>query len=379
MAGEGGVGRRTISLQFCKKEDQYPITHGNISKTNPGARNDIHDAVLAIQGGLSLSQLMFDPEHMQVVARNMQYFRSAWNTILSTKTMNELCEIYSTAVFRPCQEDLITYLKDPVHPRQVLWFYDEAGNTGKSRMASYLSSTASAFVVTNDKMVDIAHTYNIKHSFRRNRRTKYSDRRKTNLKQTIKAVLNKKTETKYFDIVDENANLYHNIGPSVNLPVVGAITSSIPQFFNPWADITQGTGRGQRIGDKIEPRGMKVKLWLSNKADHPNIMYHILLVRVPKTIGAVVTLYNNQYPFQVPDQGKTGNSLILPLDSDRGFKAYYDKIVSCQVDISQGPSGGKEYHRTIRMWIKKKNSRPVVYNQGQQKIVHNPVDLRHSI
>ncbi len=67
-----------------------------------------------------------------------------------------------------------------------------------------------------------------KRSFRRNRRTKFSRRRKTNLKQTIKSVLKKKTETKYFDITDENVDLYHNIGPSVNLPVAGTITASIP-------------------------------------------------------------------------------------------------------------------------------------------------------
>ncbi len=137
-----------------------PFTHGNISNIKPGERNDLADAIAALQGGKTLSELMFDPDHMQAVARHMQYFRSAWNTILSTKTMNELREIYSTAVFRPWQEDLISYLNAPVHPRQVLWFYDEAGNTGKSWMASYLSSTASAFVVTNGKIADIAHAYN---------------------------------------------------------------------------------------------------------------------------------------------------------------------------------------------------------------------------
>jgi hypothetical protein len=50
-------------------------------------------------------------------------------------------------------------LSDPVHPRQVLWFFDETGNTGKSWMTSYLSSTASVFVVTNGKIADIAHAY----------------------------------------------------------------------------------------------------------------------------------------------------------------------------------------------------------------------------
>ncbi len=108
---EGHKGTTLEASDYCKKEDENPIIHGN-----------------------NISQLMFDPEHMQVVPRNIQYFLSAWNTILSTKTMNDLREIYSTAVFRPWQENLITYLNDPVHPRQVLWYYDEADNTGKSWM-----------------------------------------------------------------------------------------------------------------------------------------------------------------------------------------------------------------------------------------------------
>ena len=58
------------------------------------------------------------------------------------------------------QEELINYLNAPVHPRQVLWYVDEAGNQGKSWMTSYLSSTKNAFVVTNGKIVDIAHAYN---------------------------------------------------------------------------------------------------------------------------------------------------------------------------------------------------------------------------
>jgi hypothetical protein len=78
-----------------------------------------------MNNGKTLTELMFDPDHMQAVARHMQYFRSAWNTILSTKTTRELRELYSTAVFRPWQEELISYVNDPVHPRQVLWYVDE--------------------------------------------------------------------------------------------------------------------------------------------------------------------------------------------------------------------------------------------------------------
>jgi hypothetical protein len=54
-----------------------------------------------MQNGKTLNELMFDPDHMQVVARNMQYFRSVWNTILSTQTMEQFRLNYSSAVFRP--------------------------------------------------------------------------------------------------------------------------------------------------------------------------------------------------------------------------------------------------------------------------------------
>jgi len=152
-------GTALEASDYCKKEDTNPIIHGNISNAKPGERNDLNDAIAALQGGKTLNELMFDPDHMQAVARHMQYFRSAWNMILSTKTMRELRELYSTAVFRPWQEELISYLNAPVHPRQVLWYVDETGNQGKSWMASYLS-TIGAFIVTNGKIADIAHAYN---------------------------------------------------------------------------------------------------------------------------------------------------------------------------------------------------------------------------
>ena len=58
------------------------------------------------------------------------------------------------------QEELINYLNAPVHPRQVLWYVDEAGNQGKSWMASYLSSTKNAFVVINFVVINFSSTKN---------------------------------------------------------------------------------------------------------------------------------------------------------------------------------------------------------------------------
>jgi hypothetical protein len=52
-------------------DDPNPIEHDDINKPNPGTHNDIHDVVLDMQVGKTYLELQFDPEHMQVVARNM--------------------------------------------------------------------------------------------------------------------------------------------------------------------------------------------------------------------------------------------------------------------------------------------------------------------
>lgn len=72
-------------------------------------------------------------------------------------------------------------------------------------------------------------------------------------------------------------------------------------------------------------------------------MFRVMVVRMPKSIADTVTTYNNVYPFQLSQVGATGNALILPFDTDRVIKAYYDRVYSFpQVNVTQG---GKEVHK----------------------------------
>jgi len=68
------------------------------------------------------------------------------------------------------------------------------------------------------------------------------------LKTAVQSILDKNTESKYYDVSDENVQVYHNIGRT------GGAVTTIPYsdntFFNPWADIPQGPGRANRIGDQ---------------------------------------------------------------------------------------------------------------------------------
>ena len=216
--------------------------------------------------------------------------------------------------------------------------------------------------------------YKKKRSFRKTYRKRARGRRAT-LRTTIKRVLNRNTETKYFDVADENVQVYHNMGKSGGA-VLGAPYSD-SNFFNPWSDIPPGTGRANRIGDKIRPVSMHIKLWLANKLDRPNIMYRIMIVRMPKSIGATVTTSNNVDPFQSSQLGATGNRMITPLDKDRGVKAYYDRVFTTNVGFSYDNinSRGLEVHKLVNIRLRRKNAREIIYDSAAQNIVNSPLLL----
>jgi len=205
-------------------------------------------------------------------------------------------------------------------------------------------------------------------------RGKSSRRTRTSFKTRVTRVLMKKAETKYFDIAEENVQLYHNNGTSTTL---ASNPGSLQTIFNPWADIQVGYFRNQRIGDRIIPRGMSLKIWFANKSDRPNVMFRVIICRAPKIVSGSTVTYNSMYPFQPADLGTTGNQMILPLDKDRGIKAFYDKTFNLQLGTSNVEVPilgyvGKELHMVKKFWIKSKG-RPIQYDQASATIVNNPL------
>ena len=137
----------------------------------------------------------------------------------------------------------------------------------------------------------------------------------------------KAAETKYQDIGFEDRQLYHNLGSEPNPPgvVIPVNVTSSSDWFNPWAKITQGTARSQRIGDKIIPRGMSLKLYLACKQERPHTMFRIIVAILPMQVNGTITT-NVFDPFQIPNIGTIGNNMLFPSDSDEGVKFLYDKV-----------------------------------------------------
>jgi len=202
-------------------------------------------------------------------------------------------------------------------------------------------------------------------------RGKYS--RKTSFQSRVKKVLLKTAETKYYDIGVQNVELYHNCGEFITL--FPGFETAIVNWFNPWAKITKGTDRLNRIGDRITPRGMSLKMFLANKADRPNTQYRIIVATLPKLFDTSITTARFD-PFQRANNGTCENTHLLPADKDKGIKFLYDKIHRLtQVRGVGGTTVGKEMTKTVKLWIKRKRSNDIIYDTTSTTIVNKPLAI----
>jgi len=186
----------------------------------------------------------------------------------------------------------------------------------------------------------------------------------------------KSAETKKYQFAAENVQLQHNIGYNSNVGAPLIITlSSMSTFFNVWADIPKGTSSSARIGDKITPRGMSLKIWLANKLDRPFLHYRIIIARAPKAINGVATTASSiTDPFDQLQLGATGNKLLLPLDNDRGIKALYDRVIKVGGVSAVSGVYTKENHAYKKLWLRNKKARDIVYDStNSNQIVNNPI------
>jgi hypothetical protein len=179
----------------------------------------------------------------------------------------------------------------------------------------------------------------------------------------------RKAETKKFTIGIENVQLYHQNGQSL------LSTYSLTDLFNPWARISKGTARYQRIGDRIHPTGMKVKLYLANKTDRPNTHVRVIVCILPKThaglLGAQTITTAGFDPFEgTQDYGNVQNILCLDADKDKGVRFLYDRVHRLlPVGATFSP---KEQTKLIRLSISRK-SRDIVFDSDAQTITNNPL------
>lgn len=211
---------------------------------------------------------------------------------------------------------------------------------------------------------------------RRTRRGKYARRDRTgSTRRLVNQILNKKTETKYYDLGVQDQNMYHNLGwGTVSIPPT--TFSSIPTWFNPWINILKGDERFNRIGDKIMPRGMSIRMYFQNNPDHPNIAWRVVVAILPKVFNGQIVTSQFSNTFQIPNTGISNITHLLPADKDAGVKFLYDRIVRPHNSyVAARASGGLTIppNHFMSLWIKRKRAGPIIYDTTNSTLVNRPL------
>lgn len=189
---------------------------------------------------------------------------------------------------------------------------------------------------------------------RRGRRRRAST---SNLERKITAITLKNCETKQVSDWFENIQLQHNrTNYTLNklLKLQQGVLS--PDAFN-----MPNQGQYARIGDSVIARGIKVKLWLSNKADRPNVMYNIYAY----TANPVYPV--NDLHFWRGSDGAGGNMNRMVDAPNTALVKIKKKLkvfsgASYYNGATTSPNGRE--HSYFREFYIPLNNRKIIYNDG---------------
>lgn len=150
-------GTSLQAAEYCKEDGDF-IEFGVPPVERQ--RTDLMATVNALDTH-SLDDLALDPEHAEVIARHMNYFRNVSSIKRRRVNTAELRERMASASLRRWQSDLLEIVLEVPDSRKVIWSYDEVGNSGKSFFTDYLVAMHEAIVFTGGKLADIAHAYDM--------------------------------------------------------------------------------------------------------------------------------------------------------------------------------------------------------------------------
>lgn len=186
--------------------------------------------------------------------------------------------------------------------------------------------------------------------------------RRQSFRTKVTRVVRRNLETKYTDNGEENLQLYHDVGRPCSSQCFGACIGDL------WSNIPIGTQFNGRIGDQITPIGAKYRLWISNKATRPNVMYRILICSLKRTLNNVITTTTNVNPLYPA----SNNGMICPVNMEKVTKVFYDRIF--KINNGWGALTGNQFEcsKCISIWLRPKRARIMRFDSFNQ-IMNNPV------
>lgn len=141
---------------YCTKDDTRvdgPFEFGDIP-AGKGARNDIAEFTLAMKEKLLTESEIIDL-FPSILAKYPRYVKTLTNSIQEAQVPE-----YALTPRPGWQTDLYTLLQSPADSRQITWFVDKVGGSGKSTFArEWRIDGQSGFIVTGGRHQDIYYAY----------------------------------------------------------------------------------------------------------------------------------------------------------------------------------------------------------------------------
>lgn len=145
--------RRGTSEQasaYCKKDGDYD-EDSNLSESKQGKRNDLNVLRDFVASG--------ETDMLTIMNNCDAAFRYQGAVISYVNLVKRQRLEKMDLTLKPWQESLMKTLEEKADPRQVLWYWETTGGTGKTTMARYLVRNHGAFYSNGGKTNDIAYAY----------------------------------------------------------------------------------------------------------------------------------------------------------------------------------------------------------------------------
>lgn len=132
----------TEPFEFGEREERE-----GKARNRQGERTDLDDVKAALLAG-KRNRLELATEFFDVYAKYPRLIPSYITLLEQDKLEKEAAEFYSGVTLRDWQKDCLAQMEAPVDPRKVHWWWQEAGNAGKSFFADYAAVKMQALVVS---------------------------------------------------------------------------------------------------------------------------------------------------------------------------------------------------------------------------------------
>ena len=153
----------TQAREYCMKDGNF-FEKGTFDSSikgtkekKQGSRTDIEKIQKCIREGYTYEEIR--DKYFATVSKIYRFVRECIQDRDNKRKKSELREMFQTAQLRPWQQELLNKTQGDPSPREIMWYWENTGGTGKSWMAKYLMATQDAVILTSGKKSDIAYIF----------------------------------------------------------------------------------------------------------------------------------------------------------------------------------------------------------------------------